>query len=157
MRAAAAPLLPELVSLVEGDNALLRDSALSVLANMGTAARPALPKIRSLLTRKGPSEDRYGDDLDRPLDVIAAARPSAGSVMPAIIAAVRRYPDLFDKAAAVLVTLEAKLPVSARAVLRRGFDEVCADAGSIAYFSFSRDERCFVAAENLKKLGVLRP
>lgn len=155
MRAAAAPLLPALVSVLDSEDESLRNSALFALTSMGEAARPAIPKIRSLLTQNASPDDVDGYDMTYLLDVIGAARPAPQSVTSAIMSAVRRYPGLFDEAAAVLVTLKANLRVSDRRILRRAYDEACADAGSIANFSFARDERCFVASENLMQLKVL--
>lgn len=66
-----------------------------------------------------------------------------------------QHPSSTRCPAAVLVTLKASLRGSDRCVLRRAYDEACADAGSIANFSFGRDERCFDASEDLKKLKAL--
>jgi hypothetical protein len=157
MRAAAAPLLPDLVSLLDeaDEDAEARIPMLMVLAKMGETARPAIPKVRSLLLRKPAAGDVEDSSQAYLLDVVGAARPAPESVTPAIMTAVRRHPRLYDEAAAVLVTLKARLKPGQRAVFRRNFVDACADAGSIANFSFSRDERCFLASQNLKKLKVL--
>lgn len=157
LRAAAAPLLPQLVTALGSQDEFLRSSVLMVLSNMGQSARPAVPKIVAMLGGKAPPDDVAGHGLVPLLEVLGAASPAPASVTPAIVTAVRRHASLVEEAAAVLVTLHATLNASQRSVLRRAFDEACSDAGSIANFSFSRDERCYLTGENLKKLRVLQP
>jgi hypothetical protein len=154
MRESAAPLLPELVRILDSDDEWFRHGSLLVLAGMGERALPALPQVLKLLTRKRLAPDDSDGDVSDLLEVIAAARPVAARVRRPILSTLRTYPAHLREVARTFARLAVRLSPSERRFFRQAYIEECADAGSVANFSFTRDEQCAKVAADLKKIGI---
>ena len=151
MRESAAPLLPEVVRLLDSDDEWL---SLLVLAQLGEKARPAVPQVLRLLTRKPVAPDDSGADVPPLLEVIAAARPPAARVQRPILATLRTYPTHLREVARTFAELGVRLNPSDRRFVHQAYVEQCADAGSIANFSFTHEDQCGELAADLKKIGI---
>jgi hypothetical protein len=152
MREAAAPLVPELVAILDNPDPWARIGSLLVLKEIGKKAEPALPKLVHLLKRKRELHDE--EDVGTLVLVLGALRSKSGAARQALVSTAKRYPSYFEEVAQALAAIGAALPPAERRTLRSVYEEQCADAGSVANFSYSRDERCAKAARDLKQLGL---
>jgi hypothetical protein len=152
MREAAAPLVPELVAILDNPDPWARIGSLLVLKEIGKKAEPALPKLVHLLKRKRELHDE--EDVGTLVLVLGALRSKSGAARQALVSTAKRYPSYFEEVAQALAVIGAALPPAERRTLRSVYEEQCADAGSVANFSYSRDERCAKAARDLKQLGL---
>jgi len=154
MREAAAPLLPEVVSLLDSDEEFVRIRALMVLGAMREKARPAVPKLIALLNRRRGAPIEESGDVTATLESLAAIRSTSTKARRAIVRAAEAESYHLEAAAAALAAMRLPVPPRERSVLRRAYENDCRDAGAIANFSFSRDDRCGRAAESLKTVDV---
>lgn len=124
------------------------------LGGLGEKAKPAVPRLVEWLNRRltAPAEDTF--EVGAALESLAAIGARSMAARRAICLAVRNNPYHLEAGAAALAVMKLPLLASEKSVLRRAYREACSDAGSVAYFSLSRDERCDSSAKYLESMGV---
>jgi len=138
--------VPRLLRALESPNRYLRAGALTRLAEHAPAlSREALRAVVAL-----------SNDYDRVTSGVCLQFESSrvfrgqGMMLVAAECAHGHTETVSARANAVLLRAEP----SERQGFRRAYEKGCADADSVASFSFSRDDRCAKAAHDLERLGV---
>jgi hypothetical protein len=142
----AVPLLKVLTQRLDGRPAY-RGWTLTALAGLGPAAAPALPVLLKRLARAD------GNDVADVLDAIAALGPAGRSASHAIVDALGTGDSALEPVAATLDAVQASVTAEDWKRLATRYTKDCSEAGAIAFFSLSRDDRCARVEQHLKAVA----